>query len=69
MPELPVNVKMVGAALVFLDNEADLNHIYQKMAELLPDWKAYYKNEASFHGTIRATLEAHSPQSLKGLLA
>lgn len=65
MTELPINAQLVAGAIVLLRDEADLGDIYVQVAKLLPTWKDHYKNEESFHGTIRATLEGHSPQSAK----
>jgi hypothetical protein len=63
MSELPTNLKFIAIALVRAGGEADLSEIYKPAAIVLPNWAEYYKNEESFRGTIRHTLECYCPQS------
>lgn len=59
----PFNVQVVAAALITRSDEADLAAIYRATEEFLPNWRELYKNEESFHATIRATIHRHCPQS------
>jgi hypothetical protein len=65
MSAIPVNLQIVAGALIFLGGTANLGEIYQEVANLVPDWREFYKSEDSFHATIRSTLESHCPQSEK----
>lgn len=63
MTGAPPNVVMVAAALADLRLESDLKDIYAAVAKANPEWRKQYKNEESFLGTIRHTLESYCPQS------
>lgn len=55
----------MAGALVFLNRPADLREIYREVGDLVPNWQDAYKNEESFHATIRSTIESYCPQSEK----
>jgi hypothetical protein len=61
--DLPANLKFIATALVLAGGEADLSDIYAQAARVLPTCPDYYKNEDTFHATIRHTLESYCPQS------
>lgn len=65
MTQYPFNPTLVALALSYLGGEADLRDIYAKVRELAEklDVDLDYKNEASFQGTVRHTLESYCPQS------
>jgi hypothetical protein len=69
MGNVPLNVQIVAAALIRAGEEANLAEIYREVAHLIPDWAALYKNEESFRGTVRATIEEYCPQSEKYMAA
>ena len=63
--DLPLNVTNVAVAIGRLGGVATLARIYEEVRALNPDWRAQYKSDDSFMGTVRATIEEYCPQSEK----
>ncbi|HVX87549.1 MAG TPA: hypothetical protein VG940_01385 [Gemmatimonadales bacterium] len=63
--DLPLNVTYVAVAINRLGGSATLARIYEQVRTLNPEWRAQYKSDDSFMGTVRATIEEYCPQSEK----
>lgn len=59
LPDMP---KFVAQAILDFGLEANLRDIYGAAARIFPQWTQHYKNEDSFHASIRHTLESYCPE-------
>jgi len=62
---IPPHVAIIAAAILRLKRPAKLSEIYREVARINITWPDEYKDEESFQGAIRSTIEAHCPQSEK----